>query len=79
MLAEGLASLPGVQLDPAEVETNIVVFGVPRPAAFCAGLEALGVKMLALDAERVRAVTHLDVDRAGIDRALDAARSVLAA
>jgi threonine aldolase len=79
VLAEGLASLPGVQLDPAEVETNIVVFGVPRPAAFCAGLEALGVKMLALDAERVRAVTHLDVDRAGIDRALDAARSVLAA
>jgi threonine aldolase len=79
VLAEGLASLPGVQLDPAEVETNIVVFGVPRPAAFCAGLEALGVKMLALDAARVRAVTHLDVDRAGIDRALDAARSVLAA
>jgi threonine aldolase len=79
VLADGLASLPGVQLDPAEVETNIVVFGVPRPAAFCAGLEALGVKMLALDAERVRAVTHLDVDRAGIDRALDAARSVLAA
>ncbi|HEX2413473.1 MAG TPA: threonine aldolase family protein [Solirubrobacteraceae bacterium] len=78
VLAEGLDGLPGVRLDTAEVETNIVVFGVPRPAAFCAGLEALGVKMLALDAERVRAVTHLDVDRAGIDRALDAARSVLA-
>jgi threonine aldolase len=78
VLGEGLASLPGVDLDPSEVETNIVVFGVPRPAAFCSGLEALGVKMLALDAERVRAVTHLDVDRAGIDRALEAARTVLA-
>ena len=40
-------------------------------------LEAAGVKMLALDDRRVRAVTHLDVDRAGIDRALATARSVL--
>jgi hypothetical protein len=28
---------------------------------------------------RVRAVTHLDVDRAGIEQALDAARDVLGA
>jgi hypothetical protein len=35
------------------------------------------VKMLALDDRRVRAVTHLDVDRTGIDRALATARSVL--
>ena len=76
-LAEGLASLPGVELDPALVETNIVVFRVPRAPEFCAGLEAAGVKMLALDERRVRAVTHLDVDRAGIDRALATARSVL--
>jgi threonine aldolase len=54
------------------------VFGVPQAPAFCAELEAAGVKMLALDDQRVRAVTHLDVDRAGIDRALAAARSVLA-
>jgi threonine aldolase len=76
-LAEGLASLPGVELDPALVETNIVVFRVPRAPEFCAGLEAAGVKMLALDDRRVRAVTHLDVDRTGIDRALATARSVL--
>ena len=62
---------------PALVETNIVVFSMPRAPAFCAELEAAGVKMLALDDQRVRAVTHLDVDRAGIDRALAAARSVL--
>ncbi len=78
VLAEGLAELPGVDLDPTLVETNIVVFGVPGAEQFCARLEDAGVKMLALDAGRVRAVTHLDVDRAGIDRALGAARSVLA-
>ena len=78
VLAEGLAELPGVELDPALVDTNIVVFGMPRADDFCARLEAAGVKMLALDTGRVRAVTHLDVDRADIDRALAAARSVLA-
>ncbi len=78
VLAEGLAELPGVDLDAGIVETNIVVFGLPRAEDFCARLEAAGVKMLALDAGRVRAVTHLDVDRADIDRALAAARSVLA-
>ena len=34
--------------------------------------------MLALDARRVRAVTHLDVDDDGIDRAIAAARAALA-
>jgi threonine aldolase len=46
---------------------------VPDARAFCAALEADGVLMGSLDAERVRAVTHLDVDDAGIERALEAA------
>jgi threonine aldolase len=78
VLAAGLAEIHGVSLDPGEVETNIVVFGVPDAVAFCAALERDGVKMGALDSQRVRAVTHLDVDRAGIDRALAAARAALA-
>ena len=77
VLAAGLASLGGVALPPAAVETNIVVFDVPDAAAFCAGLEGAGVKMGALGARRVRAVTHLDVDRAGVEHAVSAARSVL--
>ena len=72
-LAAGLAELRGVTLDPATVETNIVVFEVATAAAFCAALEADGVLMGTLDARRVRAVTHLDVDDAGIERALAAA------
>ena len=78
-LAEGLAALPGVELDPAMVDTNIVVFAVPDAPAFVAALEDAGVVMGALDARRVRAVTHLDVDAGGIERALEAAEAALAA
>jgi threonine aldolase len=76
-LAEGLAKLPGVELDLGRVETNILIFGVPDARAFCAALEEDGVTMIPLDARRVRAVTHLDVDRAGIEQAIAAARRAL--
>src|SRR6476661_10063438 len=78
-LAEGLAELPGVTLDPATVETNIVVFEHADARGFAARLEAEHrVRLGALTAGIVRAVTHLDVDDDGIDRALAAARAVLA-
>jgi threonine aldolase len=77
-LAEGLAELPGVSLDPATVETNIVVFGVPDAPAFAERLREAGVVVGPLDARTVRAVTHLDVDADGIARALEAARDALA-
>jgi threonine aldolase len=76
-LAEGLAALPGVELDPATVETNIVIFTVPDAQAFCATLAAEDVAMSQFGPRRVRAVTHLDVDDDGIDRALAAATRAL--
>ena len=76
-LAEGLAGLAGVEIDAATVETNIVIFAVPDAPAFCQALRRDDVVMLALDDRRVRAVTHLDVDDAGIERALAAARAAL--
>jgi threonine aldolase len=75
-LAEGLAELPGVDIDPATVDTNIVIAGVGDAAAFCERLRAEGVVAGPADARRVRFVTHLDVDDAGIDAALAAARRV---
>jgi threonine aldolase len=78
-LAEGLAGLPGVDIDAATVETNIVIFGVPDAPAFCAALERADVGMLPVGPDRVRAVTHLDVDDAGIERALEAAEGALQA
>ena len=72
-LAEGLATLPGVQLDPATVETNIVVFAVtamPAPR-LVERLQERGVLVLARDAARVRAVTHLGVSAEQIDEAIE--------
>jgi threonine aldolase len=77
-LADGLEGLPGVEIDPAAVETNIVVFRVPDAPALCERLQRDGVWMVALDARRVRAVTHLEVSREGIDAAVTAVRSALA-
>jgi threonine aldolase len=79
-LAEGLASLPGVALDPGTVETNLVFFEPTGPldaAAVVEGLRARGVRMGALGPRTIRAVTHLDVNAEQIDRALEAARAVL--
>ncbi|MFN2496359.1 MAG: low specificity L-threonine aldolase [Pseudonocardiaceae bacterium] len=80
ILAEGLAELPAVTLDPATVETNIVVFGLADAPGFCARLEAEhGVRMGALDADLVRAVTHHDVDIADVRRAVEAVAKTLTA
>jgi len=72
-LAEGLAAIDGVTIDPGDVDTNIVMFGVPDAAAFCAALEADDVRMGAVGPRQIRAVTHLDVDADGIELALAAA------
>jgi threonine aldolase len=78
-LASGLAEIDGISIDPSEVTTNIVIFSVADPDGLCASLERAGVRMGALDASRVRAVTHLDVDEAGIDAAIAAVRGALVA
>jgi threonine aldolase len=69
LLAEGLAALPDVGIDPAAVQTNIVIFEVPDATALVREV-ADDVELQAVDARRVRAVTHLDIGRADIDRAL---------
>jgi threonine aldolase len=81
-LAEGLAGLPGIVLDPARVPTNIVIFEMamdaPSPAEFAAGLGARGIKLNPIGGRRLRAVTHYGIEAGDIDRAIDAARQVLA-
>jgi threonine aldolase len=76
-LAEGLAELPGVDLDPASVDTNIVIFAVPDSSTFCSALADDDVAMSRFGPTRVRAVAHLDVDDEGIERALAAAARAL--
>jgi threonine aldolase len=69
LLAEGLAALPGVDLDPATVETNIVIFSVDDAPGLVTRV-ADRVELQAFGAHRVRAVTHLDVSRDDVERAL---------
>ena len=73
LLAERLAATPAFALDLATVQTNIIVFDLrpeaPDAAAFVARARAGGVLVNTFGPRRIRAVTHLDVDRAACERA----------
>ncbi|MGH7302350.1 MAG: GntG family PLP-dependent aldolase [Candidatus Rokuibacteriota bacterium] len=80
-LAEGVARLPGLSVDLASVQTNIVIFGVQRGTAaasmaataeLVAGCGARKVKIHAIGPDSIRCVTHKDVDAEDIGRTLDA-------
>jgi len=78
-LAEGLAALPRIRIDLTKVQTNIVIFFVDRPggaAELVQGCAARKVKIHAIGPTAIRCVTHKDVDREDIDRALDALREI---
>ncbi|WP_456695581.1 threonine aldolase family protein [Aeromicrobium sp. P5_D10] len=77
VLARGLATIDGVDIDPELIESNIVYFEVADAPAFEAGLAQHGVVMNAKGPRRVRAVTHLDVSAAQIQEAIEAAKAVL--
>jgi threonine aldolase len=77
LLAEGLAGIPGIEIDPASVETNIVLFEVQDAAGFVARL-ADQVELADMGPRLVRAVTHLDVSRADVERAISAIAGLLA-
>ncbi|NHC12366.1 aminotransferase class I/II-fold pyridoxal phosphate-dependent enzyme [Motilibacter sp. E257] len=67
--ARRLADVLGV--DPATVDTNIVIGDVADAPAVAAAAAEEGVLVSALGPRILRAVTHLDVDEAGIERAVD--------
>ena len=72
-LATRLAQVPGITLDPAKVQTNIVIFDLKKSgwssSDFLQALAKRNVMAVPVDAERVRMVTHLDVDRSGVEKA----------
>lgn len=82
-LAEGLARIAGVRIDPARVVTNIVSFEVDPdvidPGAFQRACAEKGLRISRYlgNSPRLRAVTHVDVSTADIDDALEIARGVL--
>ncbi|MGB9611427.1 MAG: beta-eliminating lyase-related protein, partial [Bryobacteraceae bacterium] len=83
LLAEGLANLRGVRVEPAVPPTNIVIFdiaatGVPA-AELSARLKQRGVLINPISPTALRAVTHYDVSRADCRRALEQIAAALSA
>jgi threonine aldolase len=80
-LADALAEIPGVEIEPESVETNIVAWAVPEgPFSAADAQKALrdkGVLVSGLGARRLRCVTHLDVTSEEVKRAVPIIRSVL--
>src|SRR6056297_67025 len=67
LLAEKLAKIPSVEIDPETVDTNIVIFKIKgqNSAQFAEKLLEDGLRVSVLH-DKLRAVTHLDVNREDI-------------
>jgi threonine aldolase len=80
-LAEGLAELPGVVLDPEQIRTNIVYFEVDRKdmtvEELVKRLDESGARMLPVGPGRIRAVTHYHITAEDIDYTLGICSKVL--
>ena len=81
-LAEALAKIPGIAIDPSKIQTNIVIFDVSgaglAAAEFSARLKQRGVLINGINTRQMRIVTHYDVDRAGCEQALESVEQVAA-
>jgi threonine aldolase len=80
-LARAIAGMPGIELRPADVETNIIIFGFshPRLSAFSFLDEMRKRNVLALaTAGGIRFVTHKDIDDEDVERAVTAFGELLA-
>jgi threonine aldolase len=80
-LARGLAAISGITVDVEKVQTNIVIFslkgsGMQSPD-FITELRNRNILALPVDDIRVRMVTHLELDRAAIERAIEAASEIM--
>jgi threonine aldolase len=80
-LAKGIAEVDGLDIDVNAVETNILYFHVRKPGRtvpmLLDRLKAEGVLMGGTGPHTIRAVTHLDASKDGIDRAVEVLRKVV--
>jgi threonine aldolase len=81
-LAEGIAEILGLGIDPKKVRSNIVIFDCSKTGKtaveLCDALHPQGVWAQDTALHSVRMVTHCDVDRVGVERALVVLRDVVA-
>jgi threonine aldolase len=75
LLADGLAQIPGVRIDPERVQTNIVVFDIQETRMsmddLSAKLKERGVLANGINPREMRMVTHKDVSRKDCETALE--------
>jgi threonine aldolase len=80
-LAAELSMIPNVTIDPEKVQTNIVIFDLKRTGwssgDFLNALAERKVLAVPVDNDKVRMVTHLDVDRNDVVRAAHTVKEVL--
>ncbi len=80
-LAQGLAEISGILIDPARMVTNLVFFATEHPkktpADLVERLEAEGVKILQEGPNKYRAVTHYHITTDDIEFTLDRFKKVL--
>jgi threonine aldolase len=81
LLAEGIAEIPGISIEPANVVTNIVIFDVAgtgtSPADLISKAKSRGVLVSGIGGTRIRLVTHYDVTREDCVEALGALKQIL--
>jgi threonine aldolase len=80
-LAEGVAKIRGLKIDPASVKTNIVIFDCSasgmNAVELCDALHERGIWAQDTAVHSVRMVTHWNVNRAGVDRAIQELSAVV--
>ena len=80
-LSKAIAGMPGISLEPDNVETNIIIFGFSHPKYsiphFLTELKNRGIWAMATTGG-IRFVTHKDIDDEDVDRAIRAFREILA-
>ena len=79
-LGESLNEVPGVKVEVRQIETNMVYIDISalrEPETVVKRLEERGVLMLEVGPGVVRAVTHLDVEDAGIERSIEGFKALV--
>jgi threonine aldolase len=65
-LAMLISGAPGIDIDPEDVQTNIVIFGVADASVAASRLKQVGIDLLIVDDHHLRAVTYMGIDDARI-------------
>jgi len=80
-LAEGLVGIPGLAVNLESVQTNLIIWALSTDRVTAQEvverLDAKGVKIMAVDSQQFRAVTHYGLNAEDVDLAVEVTRRVM--